>query len=54
MPETQLMIRAWSLVHACVATVASLTEEMIGMSKWYLAISGKDLANYLHSLAYSR
>ena len=31
MPETQLMIWAWSLAHACVATVASLAEEMIGM-----------------------
>ena len=46
MPGTQLMIRAWSLVHACVATVASLTEEMIGMNKWYPAISGKELANF--------
>ena len=49
------MISAWSLVHACVATVASLTKEMtpIGQYTWYVAIFSKGfsitkLAYYAH------
>ena len=50
MPETQLVI---ILGHACVATVTSLAEAMIGICIWYLSLSGESLANNLHSLAYS-
>ena len=54
MPESQFMICAQSLVRACVATVASLAEELIGIRMWYLAISRDNLANCLHGLAYNR
>ena len=51
-PKIQLMISAWSLVHACVATVASLTKEMTPIT-WYVAIFSKGvsitkLAYYTH------
>ena len=41
------------LLHACVVTVVSLAEEIIGICMPYLAISGEELANYLDGLAYS-
>ena len=36
-PETQLMIWAWSLVHKCVATVAALAREIIGICDSYIS-----------------
>ena len=66
-PETQLMIWAWSLVHACVATVAALTGEMtvicikhlsrplalLGPSNWYSCFwSSAHINNYvLHNFS---
>ena len=51
------MFSASSLVHACVATVAALAQEMTAIC-WhmlYLAISGKDLSTYaLSSFVYGK
>ena len=43
MPEIDLMISVGSLVHACVATLAALAGEMVGL----IFISGEDLATYM-------
>ena len=55
--ETQLMIRAWTLVHAYVATVAALVGEITAIyvcDTYSYLWWGLTLASYLPGLAYGR